>query len=170
MVEIWLRSIKTRSLRYTTLVGDGDSSCFGKVREACTNKYGNSYRVEKEECVGHIQKRMGTGLREFKRKRSGQKLADGKGVGGMYRLTLAAMDRMQNNYGEAIRSHANATDMKTAILAVFHHMIKDDKLPLSSTNPVLYIQSPGVNFGRTDYIVPVRTVRALDCQLYLKPS
>ena len=98
-VEIWLRSIETRSLRYTTFVGDGDSSCFGKVREASTNKYGNSYRVEKEEYVGHIRKRMGTGLREFKRKRSGQKLADGKGVGGMGRLTLAAMDRMQNNYG-----------------------------------------------------------------------
>ena len=86
-VEIFLRSIETRNLKYTTFVGDGDSSCFGVVSKACNNKYGDSYIVVKEECVGHIKKRAGKGLREFKRKNKGRKLDDGKTVGGRGRLT-----------------------------------------------------------------------------------
>ena len=54
--EIFLRSIEKRRLRYTLFVGDGDSSCYGKVAEALQHLY----PIEKEECVGHIQKRMGT--------------------------------------------------------------------------------------------------------------
>ena len=37
-VEMFLRSISKRSLRYTTYVGDGDSSSFANVREECLNK------------------------------------------------------------------------------------------------------------------------------------
>ena len=37
-----------------------------------------SYEVEKEECFGHIQKCIGTALREYKRKMKGIRLADGK--------------------------------------------------------------------------------------------
>ena len=72
-VDMFLRSIGNRNLRYTVFVGDGDSTTYGKVCEACVDMYGDSYPVAKEECVGHIQKRMGTGLREFKRKKMGQK-------------------------------------------------------------------------------------------------
>ena len=39
-VEMFLRSIETRHLRYTVFVGDGDSSCYAKVRDACFDKYG----------------------------------------------------------------------------------------------------------------------------------
>ena len=33
-VDIFSRSIDSRQLKYTTFVGDGDSSCFGRVKEA----------------------------------------------------------------------------------------------------------------------------------------
>ena len=38
-VEMFLHSIETRNLKYTTFVGDGDSSCYGKVRDACYQRY-----------------------------------------------------------------------------------------------------------------------------------
>ena len=41
--KIFLRSIEKRRLKYITFVGDGDSSCFGKVAEACAGKYGETY-------------------------------------------------------------------------------------------------------------------------------
>ena len=115
-VEMWLRSIEKNILRYTTFVGDGDSSCFWRVKEACFQKYPDGgYPVNKEECVGHIQKRMGSGLREYKKRMRGQKLPGGKNVGGAGRLTDAVIDRIQSNYGEAIRNNSEIGTMKTAI-------------------------------------------------------
>ena len=64
--ELFLRSNEKRNLMYTTFVGDGNYDCFGTV---------------KEECVGHIQKRLGTALRQLKLRMRGTKLADGKKVG-----------------------------------------------------------------------------------------
>ena len=89
--EIFSRSIEGRGLRYTLFVGDGDSSCYGTVKEAMKHKY----HVEKEECVGHIQKRMGCALRRIKKEYKGKKLADGKPVGGKGHLTDKVIDRRQ---------------------------------------------------------------------------
>ena len=65
-IEISSRSIEKRQLKYTTFVGDGDSSSHGRVKDAMNAKYGSDYVVEKEECVGHVQKRLGTALRKYK--------------------------------------------------------------------------------------------------------
>ena len=125
--EIFLRSIERGNLKYTTFVGDGDTGSFGKVRKSCQEVYGDRYLVVKEECVGHIQKRMGTGLRELKRKKKGIKLADGKTIGGRNRLTDKIADKMQNNYGEAIRNNPeNIVAMERAIWAIYNRMIKHD--------------------------------------------
>ena len=75
-IRIFLRSISKRNLKYSTLVGDGDTGCFGSVYQALRMEYGDSYALEKEECVGHIQKRLGTNLRGLKTKYRGKKLAD----------------------------------------------------------------------------------------------
>ena len=78
--EIFLRSIDSIGLKYCTFVGDGDTGRYGTVREKCKQVYGDEYPVTKEECVGHIQKRLGSALRENTRKKQGIKLADGKSV------------------------------------------------------------------------------------------
>ena len=57
--KIFLRSIEQRKLKYVLLVGDGDTGCFGAVSEACRKKFGDDYIVNKEECMGHVQKRLG---------------------------------------------------------------------------------------------------------------
>ncbi len=74
---------------------------------------------------------MGTSLREFKRRSKGRKLSDGKGVGGLGRLTDSVINSMQNYYGFAIRNNkGNLIGMKNAVLAIFQHTIKDDAAPL----------------------------------------
>ena len=130
-VDIFTRSIETRNLKYTTFVGDGDSSSFGRVKEALEKKFGERYVVKKEECVGHVQKRLGTALRKYKNDKKGQKLSDGKGVGGRGRLTDKVVDKMQNYYGKAIRGNKGDLEgMKKSINAIQHHMIKSDKKSL----------------------------------------
>lgn len=125
--EIFVRSVEGRSLKYCRFVGDGDTGCFGKVRSRCAEVFGGDYEVVKEECVGHVQKRMGSGLREFKRKNRGMKLSDGKTVGGKGRLTDKIIDKIQNYYGEAIRNNSgNLEGMKASIWAIFKHMIRDE--------------------------------------------
>ena len=126
--EIFLRSVEKRNMKYVEFVGDGDSGCFGSVKEACYEKYGDGYVVVKEECVGHVQKRMGTGLREYKRKMRGKKLSDGKTVGGVGRLTDKIIDKIQNFYGQAIRNNSGDKEsMENDIWAIYMHMIHDDE-------------------------------------------
>jgi hypothetical protein len=97
-LKLFGRSISKRNLKYTTFVGDGDSSSYGRVRDAMFQKYGDEYIVTKEECVGHVQKRLGTALRKYKADKKGKKLSDGKGVGGRGRFTDKIMDRQ--NHGQ----------------------------------------------------------------------
>ena len=92
-IEIFLRSKQMHNLQYKTFVGDGDSFCFANVTKACFEMYGNDYVIVKEECVGHIQKRIGRALREYKKKMKGKTLQDGKAVSGKGRLTDVMVDR-----------------------------------------------------------------------------
>jgi len=131
-IEIFSRSIEKRRLIYDIYVGDGDTGSFSGVKRACAEKYGELYNVTKEDCVGHIQKRMGSGLREYKRKKKGIILADGKSAGGNGRLTDLLIDKIQNNYGEAIRKNVgNLEKMSDAIWAIYHHRIIDSSRPLA---------------------------------------
>ena len=112
-IEILLRSIETRSLLYTQFVGGGDSSSFGKVKVALEQKFGDKYPVQKEECVGHVQKRLATALRQYKKQKKGLKLNDGKVVSGKGHLTKVIIDKIQNYYGIAIRNNiGNQLEMK----------------------------------------------------------
>ena len=75
---MFLRSME-RQLIYNVFVGDdGDSCSFGRIKDACFDKYGDRYAVTKEECSGHVQKRMGTRLGEYKWNNRGKKLSDGR--------------------------------------------------------------------------------------------
>ena len=128
---IFNRSIEKRGLVYCTMVGDGDTGCFGAVVNAVKEKYGEAYKVTKEECVGHVQKRMGTSLREYKKWMRGKKLTDGKTVGGAGRLTDRVIDSIQNYYGKAIRANkGNLNGMDNDIFAIYDHMIRDDEKPI----------------------------------------
>ena len=108
--RIWSRSIKTHKLRYNEFYGDGDS----KGYEAVKNTY-EGLQVQKLECVGHVQKRVGTRLRALKRRC--------KELGGRGKLTDATIDRLQNYYGIAIRQNKNDLQgMRSAVRATLFHV------------------------------------------------
>ena len=67
--------------------------------------YGTSIFMEKQECTSHITKRLGTGLRALVKSCKGQRLSDGKGIGGKGRQTAKHIDTFPNFYGAAIRSN-----------------------------------------------------------------
>ncbi|CAB3982713.1 Hypothetical predicted protein [Paramuricea clavata] len=100
-LRIFTRSETTRDLRYTKYLGDGDSSSFKTVSESKPYEDIDN----KLECVGHIQKRVGTRLRNLRKDYKGKKLSDNKGISGAGRLTIQRIDTLQNFYGMAIRQN-----------------------------------------------------------------
>lgn len=69
------RSIERRNLRYTTVLCDGDSRTYNAIKD--TKVYG-FIDVQKEDCTNHVQKRMGTALRNLVQK----KKTEGRSFGG----------------------------------------------------------------------------------------
>ena len=150
-VEMFTRSIEKHNLFYGIHVGDGDSSSFGAVARAVKEHYGDDYDTEKEDCIDHIQKRLGTNLRAYKNKLQGVKLKDGESVGGRGRLTDVIIDKLQTCYGYTecyicyILSHGTRTVMNRSA---------------PNTSIVLWEVDPGVNTKWTFLLTPTNmTVR-----------
>lgn len=79
------------------------------------------------ECVGHIQKRMGSRLQRLKTKKRGEKLSNGKPLGGKGRLTDQVIDSLQVYYGKAIRDNTDSVEnMRTAVWATYFHELSMD--------------------------------------------
>ena len=76
---------------------------------------------EKNECVGHVQKRVGSRLRKPKDKTK-DKLEYGKGFGGRSRLAKNAIDKLLNAMGMAIRQNVGSLyAMKKNFCALLYH-------------------------------------------------
>ena len=124
-IEMFRRSIEKHGLIYNQYLGDGDTSSYKEVVKS--NPY-EKYSIipEKLECVGHVQKRLGTRLRNLVKEYKGTLTPlSGKG-----KLTKKNINSMQNYYGMAIRSNKNAIySMKKSILAILWHCTEfdDDK-------------------------------------------
>lgn len=128
VLKIFQRSEKNYGVRYVQYLGDGDSKGFMKVVQA--KPYGDDTQIEKLECVGHVQKRLGTRLRKLKRDMKGRKLSDGKSLGGRGRLSEEEIDKLQLYYGLAIRRHqGNLEAMRNAVWATFFHKASTDEYP-----------------------------------------
>ena len=72
-VRLWGRS-EHLGFRYVTFLSDGDSSAFMAVTNMNDGQGPYTAKVEKEECVNHIKKRMGTRLRKFFKKLKEEKV------------------------------------------------------------------------------------------------
>ena len=65
VLEMYRRSVQLHNIFYDPFIGDGDSSTYQSVvKEAI---YGPWKTVRKEECINHVAKRMGSGLRSIVR-------------------------------------------------------------------------------------------------------
>ena len=77
--------------------------------------------MAKIDCVGHIQKRLGTRLCNLVKK---EKFANGSHLGGKGKLTKARIHSMQNYFGQAIRSHSHDLEgMQMAVKAILYHSV-----------------------------------------------
>lgn len=119
--EIYKRSnTPSNPAQYTNFLGDGDSKSFEVIKGK--KPYGHAVVIKKMECIGHIQKRMGSRLRRLSQKHKGTVLADGKKLSGEGRLTDNVINDLQNYYGVAISSNCDSVDkMWTAVWATFIH-------------------------------------------------
>ena len=112
---LWNRSIEKQNMRYRYMVSDGDSKAFSAVEDTY-----DGIKVEKIDCVGHVQKRMGKHLLKLKAKTKG-KLSDGKTIGGKGRMTEAKIKQLQRYYGLAIRlnflTKPNPTESEVQVAA-----------------------------------------------------
>ena len=101
--EIFQRSESKCSVRYTTVVGDGDSASHS--RSTAEKPYGPDIIIEKRSALVKYKKRLGTKFRKLKSRLGTRKLKDGKGLGGKGRLTKRMIDKMQNYCDLAIRQN-----------------------------------------------------------------
>ena len=86
-------------------------------------KFGIDYKCDNEDCVGHVQKRVGAPLPNFKSNCRDAKLSDSKTVGGMRSLTGKRIDQIQTYYGCAIRNNDGVRNISCAIWAIYFHTI-----------------------------------------------
>ena len=121
---LWRRSVD-RGFRYTTLLSDGDANTFKHLTGL--KVYGDVV-LEKEECINHVSKRLGTALRNLAS--SGKKAGVTLGGRGHGKLTQAAITKLTAYYGKAVRAHSgDLAGMRDAVLASFYHAISTDDVP-----------------------------------------
>jgi len=86
--------------------------------------------VTKKECVGHVEKRMGTRLRNVKKNNKGM---GGKGAG---KLIDKLINELTKFYGLAIRRHSDfVEEMRKEIWATFFHKSSSDENPQHQNCP-----------------------------------
>ncbi|XP_077257590.1 uncharacterized protein LOC143894826 [Temnothorax americanus] len=109
--EMFHRSEEQYGVKYTRYIGDGDSKTYKGIVES--KPYGDK-EIQKKECIGHVQKRMGARLRKCKK--------DHKGIGGKNKLTAKMIDKLSVYYGLAIRRNFDSVEgMRNAVWATFYH-------------------------------------------------
>lgn len=85
ITEMFSRSEEEYGVKYGNYIGDGDSKTFKAILDL--NPYGDDFTVVKSECVGHVEKRMGTRLRNAKKLHK---------LGGKGKLTDALIKKTSN--------------------------------------------------------------------------
>ncbi|KAH7959680.1 hypothetical protein HPB49_013037 [Dermacentor silvarum] len=127
-VALFERSLSRHGLRYTTMLCDGDSRSFRALEEAKVYGYIN---VEKEDCINHVQKRMGTALRNLIQK---HKTEHGESLSGKGRLTGDLITKLTNYYGWALKSNVGNIDGVMAIQTKDDATARGSSIPTSAAN------------------------------------
>ncbi|KAL8592498.1 hypothetical protein ACOMHN_021440 [Nucella lapillus] len=129
---LWRRSVERYKLHYTVLLSDGDAKTFTELTNI--KPYGDKVHIEKEECINHVSKRLGSALRNLVAdcRKKGVTLG-GRGHG---QLTQNAIRKLTIYYNRAIRKSSSAEEMKKAVMASLHHCYSTDSKPRHELCPV----------------------------------
>lgn len=119
------RSIRLSNFRYLRMVSDGDAKTISALTSL--DPYQGQI-VQKEECVNHVSKRLGTALRQAVQKSKAEKQSIGGRGPGM--LTDVKIKKLTHYYGLAVRRYTGTTveDMRKGILASLLHCTATDEL------------------------------------------
>ena len=111
---------------------DSDSKSFPAVEDIYEGE-----KIEKLECIGHVEKRVGNRLRNLKRNL--------KGLGGRRHLTDIIIDKLQNYYEMVIQENSGGLNamMSAAAASLFH-------LASSTTND-FYTHCPSLSDSWSTY-------------------
>lgn len=119
IIEMFRRSVGLHNVKYSHYIGDGDTKTFKGILDSQPYE---DLVVRKKECVDHVQKRMGSRLRQLVKKT--------KGLSGKGKLTGKLIDELTIYYGLAIRKNSASTaDMKREVMATLHHKMSTDEEP-----------------------------------------
>ena len=114
--EVFSRSAELYNLRYTSFIGDGDTNNFKNV--FVSKPYGD-VTVQKLQCVGPAQKRMGKRLRGLKKNAKGRTLADGKSPGGTGRLIDMEINMQMEMFSYCTRSNRRVSSTRVSFNRFF---------------------------------------------------
>ena len=121
VVETFTESVLNHKIRIVNFIGDGDSKSYHNV--VTSDPYPGTI-VKKLECIGHVQKRCGTRLRNLKKTCKDKVSVNGKEVLLLKPLTFKVINKLQNCYGIAILQNCqsgNVDAMRKAVGAVLYH-------------------------------------------------
>lgn len=124
----WGRSLARHKLRYTAMLCDGDSKALNDLNTK-HKPYGD-IEIQKLDCVNHVHKRMGKGLRNLRKTSSVVK-------GGAAGLTDALITSLTDYYRAAIMKNTTSSKdpaeiteavnkMKTEIVAGLYHTVEHE--------------------------------------------
>ena len=102
--------------------------------------------IEKLECVGHVQKRLGSRLRSLKRRLGKTPVGDGKGIGGAGRLTKNRINKLQVYFGKAIRQNTHSImAMQNAVIIMANLQMKIQTMNYAQKEKTLGVDSKGIS-------------------------
>ena len=156
-IDVWKRSIDTHKLAYGTYIGDGDSSSFKNLME--TDPYDGQVPIRKEECIGHVQKRL--------KKRLMKKAA------GLTSLSQSKADRIAHLYALVVVQHRgkSAAEIHDGLQVLLSHTKEvHDGCPPGETSWCYFQKRLAEHFTeggpapttREPYLSPGEFARAVD--------
>lgn len=117
------KSFQKHQLRYTNVLCDGDSHTYIALSE---DKVYGFIPIQKQQCVNHVKKRMGTVYATSLTKTRARPSAQHE----WKRPLDTWLKKLTNYYGWAIRSNPNDVPaMEKAIMATFHHIASNEDEP-----------------------------------------
>ena len=91
--KMWARSVDLYSVRYSTMLSDGDGKSHAKVN-------GDPYPVSKEECINHVHKRLSYHLFKVSKLAARDNIRTGGRSPGQ--LTEQMIKTLSSYYGSAV--------------------------------------------------------------------
>ena len=131
-VRIWKRS-EDRGLVYSTFIGDGDGSGYSSVIKS--GVYNGEVKVRKEECVGHLQKRLKSHLMKAKKSTKNHTFVN-------HQLEEHKADRVAHLFAVVVGQHVGKTakEMSGSLWRMFDHISENHETCPPGENSYCFFQ------------------------------